>query len=472
MKKARWTWVVGWAVAKVAVVAAVACSSNGSSAPAGADVDAEAASSPSSVPANPTYYADVKPIVDAKCTGCHVPGGIAPFPLVTYDDVSTHADMIGPAVKQRLMPPWPPGQGCTEYAGDRSLPQAMIDTIANWVSTGAPAGDPGAFHPLAGPPGPALSRVDAELRMPDAFTPSVRPDEYRCFLLDWSQTQTMFITGMGAVPGQASIVHHMIVFLAPPAQVATYQAYDDADPGPGYDCFGGPQPNGNAHSAGDAGASPGLPNMLGGWAPGAVGADFPAGTGLRVDPGSKIILQVHYNTLTADPVADQSKLQMKLDPSVTKEARILPWTNPSWPRQHTMGIPAGDPDAGYAFAYDGVSAASLVDGFASGQPFTVYSAALHMHLHGTTTSFHIVHGDGTDECMLDIPRWNFHWQGSFPFAQPKTVSPGDQLRIECHWDNSAANQPIINGAPTPISDLNWGEGTTDEMCIGFLYVTQ
>jgi hypothetical protein len=62
---------------------------------------------------------------------------------------------------------------------------------------------------------------------------------------------------------------------------------------------------------------------------------------------------------------------------------------------------------------------------------------------------------------LDIPRWDFNWQNSYRFLEPKVVLPGDQLAIECQWDNSAP------GA----RDVNWGDGTRDEMCLGVLYIT-
>ena len=66
------------------------------------------------------------------------------------------------------------------------------------------------------------------------------------------------------------------------------------------------------------------------------------------------------------------------------------------------------------------------------------------------------------------PRWDFHWQGSYALKVPTRVQAGDSLSIECHWDNSAKNQP---GGIAP-RELNWGEGTDDEMCLGFLYITQ
>jgi hypothetical protein len=52
------------------------------------------------------------------------------------------------------------------------------------------------------------------------------------------------------------------------------------------------------------------------------------------------------------------------------------------------------------------------------------------------------------------------------------VKPGDQLSIECHWNNSAANQPLVDGKKLEPRDVDWGESTTDEMCLGLLYVSE
>jgi hypothetical protein len=95
-----------------------------------------------------------------------------------------------------------------------------------------------------------------------------------------------------------------------------------------------------------------------------------------------------------------------------------------------------------------------------------------MHLHGHEEVLSIDRADGGEDCMLDVPAWNFHWQGSYTFSEPMVVYPGDKLRVTCTWDNTAANQPVVNGVQQPPKDLNWGEGTTDEMCLGIFYVTR
>src|SRR5258705_6409320 len=70
--------------------------------------DAEGAGSGPPLEKGPTYYRDVKAILDVKCTGCHFQGGIAPFALTSYMDAKTHKDAINAAVTQGVMPPWPP----------------------------------------------------------------------------------------------------------------------------------------------------------------------------------------------------------------------------------------------------------------------------------------------------------------------------------------------------------------------------
>ncbi len=419
------------------------------------------ACSGTTAPAEVTYYRDVKSIVDAKCVTCHQEGGIAPFALTAPEDVVFYARAIQAATAAKTMPPWPPGAGCTDYARDRSLTADQIKTIGSWAAAGGKLGVPVAATPL--PPQVAgLSRIDYKLTIPEAYTPQKHPDDYRCFLVDWPATTTKYVTGIGVAPGQPSIVHHVLVFAATPATLPSYQALDDADAGPGWACFAGP--GGSA-----------LPSLVGGWAPGASGADFPPDTGIRIEAGSKLIVQVHYHPGSAPPPADQSTVNLKVDDEVAKEALALPWTNPWWPRLHTMSINAGDRDATHSFAFDALTGFSFATSgkIDATRPVTIHSAALHMHLHGTQATLNLQKAAGTTECLLTIPRWDFHWQGSYAFANPKQVAPGDKLGIECHWDNSISTQPVdASGQPLSPRALNWGEGTTDEMCLGFVYVTQ
>lgn len=418
---------------------------------AGCSSGADSGGTGGGAPSNaPTYHRDVKPLVEVKCNGCHVEGGIAPFALDTYALVNQHKAAIKGAVQAGTMPPFPPAKGCTDYLGDRSLSEAQIKTLSDWADAGGPEGDAKDTPVAVEDTRTTLTRIDRTLKMPVAYTPKLLPDDYRCFLVDWPDTETSYVTGVGVKPGNAAVVHHVIAFLAKPDKVAAFQALDDAEEGAGWTCFGGP------------GDKLGGSGWVGAWAPGALGNDYPAGTGIEIPPGSKIVMQVHYNTSTAAPAPDQSSIVLKVDKTVEKKAVIMPWTDISWVLQGKMEIPAHTADATHSYSADPSAYMDyLAKGIiATGTPFQIYSAGLHMHTRGTSAVTKIKRAGGGDECMLDIDRWDFHWQGSYGFEKPKTFNPGDELSLECHWNNPSA------------STLNWGEGTGDEMCLGIFYATQ
>lgn len=385
-----------------------------------------------------TYFKDAKPILDAKCTQCHYEGGIGPFSLTSYEDASKHATAIKGAVTTGTMPPWLADDACNTYEADRSLSAEQIDTLVKWVDGEAAEGDAADEPaPLGKPTG--LTRVDRTLSMSEAYTPQKEPDDYRCFVLDWPETTQKFLTGFRAKPGEARVVHHVIAFLAAGDDVTTAMAKDAAEPGAGYTCYGGPGFN----SAG----------WLGSWAPGSAGTDYPAGTGLPIQPGSKIVLQVHYNTLTAGALPDQTGIELKLDDTVEKEAHIQPWTNPQWLKAGGMPIPPATEGVHFDWGFDPTIP------FGKGKPLTIYSVGLHMHQLGRSATLAIRRKAGGEQCLLDIPEWNFHWQGSYQLTQPFVLEPGDDLALTCDFDN-----------PT-MGMVDWGEGTEDEMCLGIFYYT-
>jgi hypothetical protein len=139
-----------------------------------------------------------------------------------------------------------------------------------------------------------------------------------------------------------------------------------------------------------------------------------------------------------------------------------------------MPIPAGAPDTTYNYSVDltqGVNKVS-VGVLSDNVPLNVYAAGLHMHTRGSQIKTLINRKNGDSECLLDIPAWNFSWQGAYTLSQPAVFNPGDKIYLECHWNNTAANQPYVNGQQVAPINLNWGETTEEEMCLDVLYLTQ
>lgn len=389
-------------------------------------------------PVEPTWYQDVLPIVERSCLGCHAQGGIAALPLEDFDAVQPIRGSLAAAVATGSMPPWPPDPGCNTYEADRRLSDGERATLLAWAEGEGAEGDPAAaVH--AEEPAPGLTRVDLELAMPEPYTPRIEPDDYRCFLVEWTAGDG-YVTGFRALPGEEAVVHHVIAYAIPPEEAETYRALDAAEEGPGYTCFGGP--GGEAVSEVE---------WIGGWAPGGTGTTYPAGTGIHVAEGSLIALQLHYNTTAAGPLPDQSSLQVSLEAEVEAPARIVKLADPAWVYGEGMDIPAGQDDVVHSFETPELAAGT--DGL-------VWGAGLHLHQLGRRGRIDLRRADGDDACLLDIPDWDFHWQGVYQLAEAEPIGEGDQLYLECAWDNGAGT-----------TDVAWGEGTGDEMCLGLLYVT-
>ncbi len=397
-----------------------------------------------------TFYRDVLPIFGARCLGCHTEENIAPMSLLEYENAWTWRQSLAAAVESRTMPPWLPGPGCNDYANDRSMTDEEIETVLAWVDENGPRGNPDDAPADLVPPPALLPRVDLEIVAPESYTPTA-PDDYRCFLLDLPIDDVAFVTGFHAKPENVAIVHHIIAYRIAPDRVATYEALDAEDPEPGYTCFGGP---------GGSASDPAAGAWLGAWAPGSGAAPYPEGTGLRVEPGSKIVLQIHYNTASGNTDPDRSAVELMLEPTVEKEAFMMLWADIAW-LSGDMPIPAGSPDTVHTWNYDPTTVMDfLTDVVPPNSPFLIYTATHHMHLLGQKADHTILRGDGSETCLLDIPRWDFGWQSAYRLSEPVRFEPGDTLRLACQWDNSAGDH-----------DVNWGEGTGDEMCLGIYYAT-
>src|SRR5438270_8066778 len=91
-----------------------------------------------------TFARDVAPILQERCQVCHRAGTFAPMSLVTYEQARPWARSIKQKVLAREMPPWfiDRNVGVQHFSNDVSLTEQEIATIAKWVDSGAPQGNP------------------------------------------------------------------------------------------------------------------------------------------------------------------------------------------------------------------------------------------------------------------------------------------------------------------------------------------
>lgn len=428
------------------------------------------------VPEHPTYHEHARPIIEANCVACHSDGQIAGYaPLTSPADAVLAAEDIKFHVIYGYMPPWPPSREGLPLQNDRSLSDADIALIAAWVDDGAALGDPESYAPAAtdGFLIPEV-RADLVLQLDEPYTPAEDLlDDYRCFALPLDISEPMFITGYEFLPGSAEMAHHAIFYVVDAASERAIQQREAADDEPGWPCYG---------SAGISGRH----DSFGGWVPGLMPQRFPAGTGYRIESGQQIVLQMHYN-LSISRQPDQSQIILELESADSELAEIMILSmsapveipcptgvaGPQCDRQaaiERVGDLYGE-DARYTPDYllrtcgqrlatyaenSGEAATGFCDMIVRGS-LTIFAALGHMHELGS--SFRLELNPGADDALLllDIPRWDFHWQGYYQFAEAIRVGRGDVLRMTCSWDNSMSDKPRY---------VVWGEGTSDEMCFG------
>jgi len=196
----------------------------------------------------------------------------------------------------------------------------------------------------------------------------------------------------------------------------------------GYECFGG------------SGVGNSQPLAL--WAPGGGATVFPNGTGLLLNGGRHVVIQIHYN-LIAGTYPDRTRVNMTTNSTgTTTRAYFAPIVDSN------LQLPPGM--ANFS-ASDTIPLSSLPI------PVRIYGAAPHMHTLGR--SLRVETTGTTPRCIVDTPRWDFHWQGLWWYDTPVRVSPSDTLRITCNYDTTGRT-----------SDTHWGESTSDEMCLTYFYV--
>lgn len=405
-----------------------------------------------------TWHGQVRAISEQHCVECHDAGGIGPFDFTDEaawaDGAPTWAPAFAASVAAGQMPPWQASQDCHPLANERVLPDAAKQAVAAWAEAGFPEGNPAdhqaprtseatkdAFADLGEP--------DLVLRPPERYTPDpASPDDYRCFVVDDGVDTETFVQGLRFAPDAVAMVHHAILYRLDGQYADLVADLEEEDAAPGYTCFG----------------SPGTwdTDTLAAWAPGQIPERYPEGVARPIAKDSLLILQVHYNLLNVDPQAvpdDATGIELWTLPDgdePTFSLRSIPFPNQS------IRIPAGEPNH---VERDLISLSRI--GIPPGFTLEALGVMPHMHQLGTRIRLNRMEEDGTRTCLFEIPDWDFNWQQTYTFPEDQLLgaTSADTLELVCEYDNSAANQPIVNGVRQEPRDVRWGDGTFDEMCL-------
>lgn len=392
----------------------------------------------------PTYHRDVRPILETHCTSCHQSGAIGGFDLTGYDATRARGVSVLASVSSGMMPPWPPAPGLP-FLHERRLSDVERETLREWVTGGMPEGNPSDYVE----PSEEIEgiRVDAEIPMARPYRPQDGlTDDYRCFVLDPQLERDTAVVGFDIVPGNRRIVHHIILYAVAPSDFGTLDRRETEEDEDGYTCFGGPRVSAM---------------MLGAWVPGTTATRFPSRTGIVLEKGSRFVMQVHYNTLEVAEAEDLSTVQLQYaTPTAVSGAYIIPLL------QDDFRV---EPEE--VQTVEAVFDTSEVSFLPAGVSVRLHGLLPHMHMLGRSIRVTVDRAGGGTETLIDIPRWDFHWQQMYFYEEPVVITKGDVLRLECVFDNRSQNQPVVNGERLQPRPIEWGEGSLDEMCLNYFYGT-
>src|SRR5262249_29126158 len=161
-----------------------------------------------------TFSNEVVRLLQTHCQSCHHDGGIAPFALVSYADAASHRTQIEIMVSSRRMPPFKASASCGGFAGDPRLSDEDVRTFVFWSQAGGPEGNRALLPaPRTFDDGWALGAPDVELAMSQPFLPDfAKGDVYRCFRLATPLTAQRYLSAVEVVPGNRTMVHHVLLF--------------------------------------------------------------------------------------------------------------------------------------------------------------------------------------------------------------------------------------------------------------------
>lgn len=363
-----------------------------------------------------SYREDVAPILMDKCVVCHTEGGIGPWAMTSYNMVLGFSPMIREVLRTKRMPPWHADPHIGVWKNDISLSNEQTQTLIHWIEAGSPRGegsDPLAETRVTHTEWP-LGEPDLILDIPQYNVPASGVVEYQFPTVDNPLDHGVWIQAASVAPGEREVVHHILAGTI------------------------------NADTNAEARDRLEFDNYLIGYAPGNESHTFPEDTGVYVAPGGQFLFQMHYTPI-GRPALDQSKIGLYFHREPPRQ-----FYRQDVVIDPTITIPPNEArhqEVAY-YVFD--------------KPALLHDLVPHAHYRGVASRFEIEQPDGRREIILSVPNYDFNWQRTYEFIEPKSIAAGSRLIHTTWYDNSSANP----GNPDPDRSVPWGLQSWDEMLYG------
>lgn len=361
-----------------------------------------------------SYSETIVPILKENCVACHLQGGIAPWAMSEYAMIKGFAPMIREVVRTKRMPPWHADPEIGHWRNDVGMSDQDTKTLITWVEAGAPRGegdDPlKQIQPLENLW--TLGEPDLIIDIPAFEVPATGTVDYQFPNVPNPYDRDVWVVAAEVIPGDPKAVHHIL-------------AGSSAK-----------QPQGRLSEI--------FENFIITYAPGNEASSMPTGTGVFVPKGGVYQFQMHY-TPYGKKAVDRSRIGLhfsdKPPANFYREQVIV---------NFELAIPANaeqhEEKAYFMFDKDA----------------EIHALFPHSHYRGVSSTFEIQYPDGKVETILSVPNYDFNWQRTYQFTEPKPVPAGSKVIHRTIYNNSAKNR----GNPAPDEIVYWGLQSEQEMLYG------
>ena len=387
-----------------------------------------------------TYYKDVAPIIQNNCQTCHRPAGfnlsglLAPMSLMSYEDTRPWARAIASKVQSREMPPWFADEPKGVFENERGLTDAEISTIVDWVEAGAPAGDsadapPAIVFAETTNDGWSHGKPDFVVKMDQPYTiPDDAYDINASFdvrIPEELLAEDTWIRGWELRTGaEGSGVHHMCAFVRPE--------------------------DGRSLTGTDESAI-GLGGLLSCVAEGGESGMLPEGYGRLLEKGSVLNFNIHFNKEPGPGTAFTSQAEVGF---FVEKRPVTHKVITDTLGNNGFEIPPNTKD--YR-----IGMARTLE-----KDILVLNYWPHAHMRAVAAKYVAFYPDGTEELLLDVPRYDQSWQVTYKYTEPKFLPKGTRIEAEFWYDNTE-ERGVRRGFNADLAPA-FGARTNDEMSLGFI----
>ena len=351
-----------------------------------------------------TWSEHIAPIVYNNCTVCHREGGVAPFPLLSYDDAKDRAEQIAEVVENRMMPPWKPDSvHSVPLREDRSLSDKEVSLILEWAREGSRQGS---SRRTPKPPQFAdswqLGEPELVLQLNDPISvPPEGSDLYRNFVIPTGIAETKYVRAVEVLPESKQVVRQ-VVMSVDESDWARRNEASDVEPG-----FDGLNVGKTLQSTG----------QFVGWTPGRAPYLFDEGGSWEIQANSDLFVQLHIS-----PTGNDEVVNPKIGLYFTDQA---PANTPDYLFLHSRSL---DDSMGEASPVVEERLSIPVDVSVSGLiPFA------RSFVSGIEVAAEMINGQ--KKVLLQIPDWDSNWQRDYRFEEPVVIPAGSELVMRSTLDS-------------------------------------